>query len=352
MAGRTRVIASCARPWIGTWSTYTVLGLVGYVVASIVLAILGVAIGATLAERAIAIMAPAVGFVVAVYAARAVVGVERIVFYQAAGAAWLAAVTFASIADLRVGLVSDLAIILVATFLAFGRVGCFHVACCHGRPSSWGVRYSDVSRSVSHRSGAAERSLRSSSSRRLSALRLRSCAWWSCSIARTGPRPSCSWSGTAWRASRSSCFVAISVAHTHLDSARRSDQHRSGGGRVAPLDRRGLRGMRARYVRRYRCISRPRAVPPIAPATSPRRTGSRPAHVLWRARSDIGGTRGLGPPTRQPTARCRLVAFRTHARPRRGSRRRSVRELRDRGGLRARPLPRHHVHGRSEDNCE
>jgi hypothetical protein len=30
----------------------------------------------------------------------------------------------------------------VGTFLAFGRIGCLMVGCCHGRPSAWGIRYS------------------------------------------------------------------------------------------------------------------------------------------------------------------------------------------------------------------
>ncbi|MGE0397113.1 MAG: prolipoprotein diacylglyceryl transferase family protein [Kofleriaceae bacterium] len=135
------MITTCARPWIGRWSTYTVLGLIGYVTAAITLGILGAAIGASLVERAISIVMPAVGFVIAVYGARAVLGAERIVFYQAGGAAWFAAVAAAAFAGERVALVSDFAIILIAIFLAFGRIGCFHVACCHGRPAPWGVRY-------------------------------------------------------------------------------------------------------------------------------------------------------------------------------------------------------------------
>jgi hypothetical protein len=35
----------------------------------------------------------------------------------------------------------DLAALGTGTFLAFGRVGCQMVGCCHGRPSRWGIRY-------------------------------------------------------------------------------------------------------------------------------------------------------------------------------------------------------------------
>ncbi len=37
----------------------------------------------------------------------------------------------------------DLTILGIGMFLAAGRVGCFMVGCCHGRPYRWGVRYRD-----------------------------------------------------------------------------------------------------------------------------------------------------------------------------------------------------------------
>ncbi|CAH8296383.1 prolipoprotein diacylglyceryl transferase [Mariniflexile fucanivorans] len=35
----------------------------------------------------------------------------------------------------------DIALLGIAIFLAFGRIGCFSVGCCHGKPSNWGVKY-------------------------------------------------------------------------------------------------------------------------------------------------------------------------------------------------------------------
>jgi Prolipoprotein diacylglyceryl transferase len=40
----------------------------------------------------------------------------------------------------------DLAMIGFAAFLVFGRIGCFTVGCCHGRPADWGIRYSEMHR--------------------------------------------------------------------------------------------------------------------------------------------------------------------------------------------------------------
>ena len=129
------------RPWLGSWSTYSVLGLVGYVTGSIIVGLLGRALGLDVTARLVAVVMPALGFLAAVSGSRLVAGEERIVFYQASFAAWLSACIVAWCADMPVAAVSDLVIVLIATFLAFGRVGCLHVACCHGRPSRHGVRY-------------------------------------------------------------------------------------------------------------------------------------------------------------------------------------------------------------------
>jgi hypothetical protein len=133
-----------ARPWIGRWSTYTVLGLVGYVVGAIVTGALAVALDAPLIERAIVICVPAFGFWFAISLSLRILGEERIVFYQAAFSAWAAALVAALLARADVARVSDLVIVLVASFLAFGRVGCFHVGCCHGRPARIGARYDEA----------------------------------------------------------------------------------------------------------------------------------------------------------------------------------------------------------------
>ncbi len=76
-----------------------------------------------------------------VIATIAVVGGERWVFYHHA-----LAVTGTLVLLLR-GLRQpilpylDVAAVSLAVLLACGRVGCFLVGCCHGKPSGWGIRY-------------------------------------------------------------------------------------------------------------------------------------------------------------------------------------------------------------------
>jgi prolipoprotein diacylglyceryltransferase len=130
------------RPTLGRWSTYTVLGLTGYVVASIVSGVLAWWWELPLGARAIAIIGPPCAFIVVVTVATAIKGREWIVFYQAlfAGAAVTAGLGLATGAQ-HLGRMLDIAVLGTGVFLVLGRIGCFHVACCHGRPARRGVVY-------------------------------------------------------------------------------------------------------------------------------------------------------------------------------------------------------------------
>jgi prolipoprotein diacylglyceryltransferase len=135
---------SCARPTLGARrrSAYTVLGFTGYVIASIVGSVLASRWELSLTERLIGFLVPPLAFIVVVTIASAVVGRERIVFYQTACAGVGATAAIAAIAGVRVERLVDLATLGIGTFLVFGRIGCFSVACCHGTPGR-GVTYGE-----------------------------------------------------------------------------------------------------------------------------------------------------------------------------------------------------------------
>jgi hypothetical protein len=121
-----------------------VLGLVGYGTASIVGTALAIAWDLTLGERLVALVAPPLTFIAVIAIATALKGREWIVFYQAAFGV-LAVVVLAGLAiDARVWRLVDIATLGIGTFLVFGRLGCFSVACCHGRPARRGVVYRDA----------------------------------------------------------------------------------------------------------------------------------------------------------------------------------------------------------------
>lgn len=117
------------------------LGLIGYAVATIFAAVLAHRWGLSLGARSVALVAPPIAFVVVVTIATAATGHERIVFYQVTLGAAAAVVVGALAVGAPLPRVLDVAVLGMGAFLVFGRLGCFHVACCHGRPRRRGVIY-------------------------------------------------------------------------------------------------------------------------------------------------------------------------------------------------------------------
>lgn len=127
-----------AAPRIGAYAAW---GAVGYVVGSALVGVLAAELGLTLAGRAIIALVPPMTFLVAVKLVQLALGHERIVFYEQAILAVAAAAVAAWLGGVPVATTIDLVTIGVGAFLAFGRVGCYRVACCYGRPATRGVRY-------------------------------------------------------------------------------------------------------------------------------------------------------------------------------------------------------------------
>lgn len=138
-------LSHCAKPTVGArrWSTYTVLGCLGYAVASAFAAILTWHWHFTLGMRLTTLVAPPVAFIAVVTVATAIAGRELIVFYQTAVAGVLAVTVLGLATGGSVWRQLDVAVLGIGVFLVFGRLGCFHVACCHGRLARRGVVYGD-----------------------------------------------------------------------------------------------------------------------------------------------------------------------------------------------------------------
>lgn len=134
-------LSRLAHPTIRGVSTYTVLGFAGYAVASALGSALAIAWRLPLGDRLAALIAPPLAFLAVVAVNRAYHGRERIVFYQTASAAVLSAAAVSLALGGGAARVADVATMGVGAFLAFGRAGCFSVACCHGRPARRGIVY-------------------------------------------------------------------------------------------------------------------------------------------------------------------------------------------------------------------
>ncbi len=139
-------LTRCTQPTLGRrrWSTYTVLGFVGYVCASALGAALGAVWELSLDERLLAMIGPPIAFLATVTIATAIKGREWIVFYQASFAVTATVVVGSLAIGGHTWRVLDVTTLGIGVFLGFGRLGCFHVACCHGRPARRGVRYGEA----------------------------------------------------------------------------------------------------------------------------------------------------------------------------------------------------------------
>jgi hypothetical protein len=140
-------LSRCATPKLGSrrWSTYTVLGFLGYGAANLFCAVLTSAWDFTLSMRLVSMVAPGVAFIVVVTVATAIKGREWIVFYQTTVGGIAAVTLLGLVAGGSVWRQLDVAVLGIGVFLVFGRMGCFHVACCHGTLTKRGlaVTYGD-----------------------------------------------------------------------------------------------------------------------------------------------------------------------------------------------------------------
>jgi hypothetical protein len=80
-------------------------------------------------------------FLVLAFATKIITGEEQLIYYHQEISILLVSALLARLLHRPVLPYMDVTILGVGTFLAFGRIGCLMVGCCHGRPCSWGIRY-------------------------------------------------------------------------------------------------------------------------------------------------------------------------------------------------------------------
>ena len=137
------MLDSCASPTVGPrrWGAYFVCGVAGYLAGLALVTWLGMHVELSLASRLVLAFGPPTSLLFGAKVSQIVYGSERLVFYEQAVAAVGIAVLGAVIVGGPRAVIFDLATLGVGTFLGFGRVGCFRVACCHGRRARRGVAY-------------------------------------------------------------------------------------------------------------------------------------------------------------------------------------------------------------------
>jgi len=135
-----RILDYCARP-VMHWSSFLVCGAVGLTVAVAVGAGLTVRLGLSLWIFGVAVATAVATFLSLALLTKVLAGEERLVYYHHEVAILASVTTVLWLIGQPVLRYLDVTLLGVGAFLVCGRVGCFMVGCCHGRPHDWGVRY-------------------------------------------------------------------------------------------------------------------------------------------------------------------------------------------------------------------
>lgn len=135
--------AACPEIKVGRRATsaFHVCGLTGLALALGLAATLTVHLGLSLWVLAAMAGTAVLTFLALAMVTKIILGEEQLIYYHHE-VAILATVTLVlALLGEPVLRYLDVTILGVGTFLLCGRVGCFMVGCCHGRPCRWGVRY-------------------------------------------------------------------------------------------------------------------------------------------------------------------------------------------------------------------
>lgn len=120
-------------------SRFLLLGVVGYLAGGVLGCALAAATG--LVPQVVVLLTALSGltFFAVAFGTKVLVGRESLIYLHHELA--ILAVTAAALVALRAPVAAYLDIVQVgvSTFLAFGRIGCWTAACCHGRPAPWGT---------------------------------------------------------------------------------------------------------------------------------------------------------------------------------------------------------------------
>jgi hypothetical protein len=132
-----------ARLRLGRRSAFRVCGYAGLAAgAALAFAVVRIE-GGSIAAMAVVAAGAVLTFLAVALAYLALTGDERLVYYHHEIAVLAVAAVVAAALGEPVLVHLDATALGVGAFLVLGRVGCFMVGCCHGRPHRWGVRYDE-----------------------------------------------------------------------------------------------------------------------------------------------------------------------------------------------------------------
>jgi hypothetical protein len=119
-------------------------GVSGYILGTILGVLLAVQSGLQPSVVLLLAGAGAGTFFALAFLAKQLTGQERIVYYHHEISIMVLCTLILYSLKLPVLPYLDITLLGIGTFLAFGRIGCYSVGCCHGRPHKHGVSYGQV----------------------------------------------------------------------------------------------------------------------------------------------------------------------------------------------------------------
>lgn len=144
-AAANRVLDAVVRPNLRVFgrerSSFLVCGFTGLGLAVVQGAGLTLYRGLSLWVLAGAVLTACATFLALAMATKIVTGEEQLIYYHHEVAILATVTLMLWLVGAPVLAYLDATLLGVGTFLFCGRVGCFMVGCCHGRPHRWGVRY-------------------------------------------------------------------------------------------------------------------------------------------------------------------------------------------------------------------
>ncbi len=124
-----------------SWSAYKVCGYTGETLLTVAGMTMAMYLDLSIWVVASLILLSAMTFLGLTMATKILIGEERIVYYHHEIAILMVVIILLRFLQQPILPYLDMTILGVGVFLICGRIGCFMVGCCHGRPHHWGVCY-------------------------------------------------------------------------------------------------------------------------------------------------------------------------------------------------------------------
>lgn len=124
-----------------SWSAFQVFVYTGFALAIFMKITLSFYLGMSLVVTAVVAVVAVLSIFLLAMAIKIITGAEEHVFYQHAMAIVAVTAALLRLLDQPILPYLDITVLSIGVVSVIGRVGCFMVGCCHGRPYRWGVRY-------------------------------------------------------------------------------------------------------------------------------------------------------------------------------------------------------------------